>query len=64
MLIVTERMKDGLVNQKDNEMIEKMAGDLADVIEHFMRAVNVETLCTTKENGERGCLNFAIIHSQ
>ena len=63
MLIVAGRMKDSLINPKDNGMIEKMAGELADVIEDFMRAVDVETLCLAKESGECGCLNFAIIHS-
>jgi len=64
MLMVAGRMKDGLINPKDNEMIEKIAGELADVIEDFMRAVDVETLCLAKESGERDCLNLAIIHSQ
>ena len=64
MLIVAGRMKDSLVNSKDNEMIEKMAGELADVIEEFMRAVDVETLRVAQESGERLCLNLAMLHSQ
>ena len=60
MLMVVGRMKGGLVSAKDNEMIEKMAGELADVIEEFMRAVDVETLRRVQENGEHRCLNLAI----
>ena len=62
--MVAGRMKDGLVNAKDNETIEKMAGELVDVIEEFMRAVDVETLRRVQENGEHRCLNLAIIYSQ
>ena len=62
--MVVGRMRGGLVNAKDNEMIEKMAGELADVIEEFMRAVDVETLRVAQESGERRCLDLAILHSQ
>ena len=61
--MVAGRMKGGLMNPKNNEMIEKMAGELADVIEEFMRAVDVETLCLAKENGEHHCPDLAVISS-
>ena len=54
MLMVAGRMKDSLINSKEPGSIEKMASELADVIEDFMRAVDVETLCLAKESGERG----------
>ena len=62
--MVTVRIKDSLVNPKDNEMIEKMAGELADVIEDFMRAVNAETLRLAQESSERHSLNLAIFYAQ
>ena len=63
LLMIAGRMRDGLMNPNDNEMIEKMAGELADIIEDFMHAVDVETLCLAKESGERPCPHLAIIHS-
>ncbi len=51
MLIVVERTKDGLINLKIKEMIEKMGGELTDVIEDFMRAVDVEALSIAKKSG-------------
>jgi len=61
--MVTGRMRGGLINSTDNDMIEKMAGELADVIEDFMRAVDVEALCLAKESGTHSCLNLMIIHA-
>jgi len=58
ILIVAERIKDGLIHSKENDMIEKMAGELADVIEDFMRAVNVEALCLAKESGTHSRLEI------
>ena len=34
-------------------MLEKMDGELTDVIEDFLRAVDIETLYLAKKNGER-----------
>ena len=52
MPMVAERMKHGLVNPKEKEMIEKMGGELTDVIEDFMLAVDVEALCSAKKSGK------------
>ena len=51
MLIVAERTKDGLINLKTKEMIEKMDDELTDIIEDFMRAVDVEALGIVKKTG-------------
>ena len=45
-------MKDGLVHSKVKEMVEKMDGELTDVIEDFLRAVDVEALYLAKKNGK------------
>ena len=56
--MVAERIKDGFIDSKDNDMIEKIAGELADIIEEFMRAVNVEALCLAKESGTHSRLKI------
>jgi hypothetical protein len=33
-------------------MIEKLGGELTDIIEDFMRAVDVEALCSAKRSGQ------------
>jgi len=50
--MVVERTKDGLINSKLKEMVEKMGGELTKVIEDFMRAVDVEALYLAKKNGK------------
>ena len=45
-------MKDGLVHANVKEMVEKMNGELTDVIEDFLRAVDVEALYLAKKNGK------------
>ena len=52
MLMIVERAKDGVINSKVKEMIEKMDGELARVIEDFMRAVDVEALYLAKRSGK------------
>jgi len=44
MLMIAERTGDALVYSKDKEMMEKMGEELANVIEDFLRAVDVEIL--------------------
>jgi ABC-type histidine transport system ATPase subunit len=53
MLMTAARTKDGLLNSKDKETIEKMEGELTNVIQDFDRAVNIEALRLAKETGKR-----------
>jgi len=52
MLIIAERTGDALIYSKDKEKMEKMAEELANVIEDFLRAVDVETLRLAKRIGK------------
>ena len=52
LLMIAEKTKDGLINSKDNEMIEKMDGELTEIIEDFDRAMNIETLRLAKQTGK------------
>ena len=52
MLMVAERTGDALIHSKDKEMFEEMDRELANVIEDFLRAVNVEALCLAKMAGK------------
>ncbi len=58
MLMIAERIGDALVYSKDKEMLEEMDRELANVIEDFLRAVNVETLRLAKRSGKHSCLNI------
>ena len=58
MLMIAERTGDALVYSKDKEMMEKMDEELANIIEDFTRAVNVEALRLTKRIGKRHCLSI------
>ena len=57
MLMIAGRTGDALLYSKDKEMIEKMDEELANVIEDFLRAVDVDALRLTKRIGKRYCLN-------
>ena len=57
-LMIAERTGDALINLKDKEMFEGMDRELANVIEDFIRAVDVEALRLAKRNGESHCLNI------
>jgi hypothetical protein len=52
MLMIAERTGDALVYSKDKEMMEEMDGELANVIEDFLRAVDVEALRLAKRIGK------------
>jgi len=52
MLMVTERTGDALLYSKDKEMMEKMGEELANVIEDFLRAVDVEALRLAQRIGK------------
>jgi len=52
MLMIAERTGDALVRSKDKEMMEMMGEELANVIEDFLRAVDVEALRVVKGIGK------------
>jgi len=52
MLMIAERTVDALIYSKDKEMMEEMAGELENVIEDFLRAVDIETLRLAKRSGK------------
>jgi len=52
MLMIAERTGDALIRSKDKEMMENLAEELANVIEDFLRAVDVETLRLAKRIGK------------
>ena len=64
MLTIAERTGDALINLKDKEVFEEMDRELGNVIEDFMRAVDVEALRLAKRSGEPHCHNIAWAHSQ
>ena len=50
--MIAERTGDALIGSKDKEVMEEMAGELSNVIEDFLRAVEVETLRLAKRGGK------------
>jgi hypothetical protein len=52
MLMIAERTGDALVYSADKDMMDEMDGDLANVIEDFLRAVDVEALRLAKRIGK------------
>ena len=52
MLMITERTGDALLRSKDKELMDKLAEELANVIEDFLRTVDVETLRLAKRIGK------------
>ena len=62
ILMTAERARDVLIDSKDTEMLQELDGELANVIEDFLRAVDVETLRGVKMAGKH--LNIAQAHSQ
>jgi len=52
MLMIAERTGDALIRSKDKDTMEEMAGELANIIEDFLRAVEVETLRLAKRSGK------------
>jgi len=51
MLMIAERTGDALIGSKGKEMMEMMSEELANVIEDFLRAVDVEALRLVKGIG-------------
>ena len=58
MLMIAERAGNALLYSEDKDMMEKMDEELANVIEDFLRAVDVDALRLTKRIGKRYCLNM------
>jgi len=52
MLIIVERTGDALIRSKDKEVMGEMAEGLTNVIEDFLRAVDVETVRLAKRIGK------------
>ena len=59
MLMIAERAGDALIYSKDKEMLEEMDRDLANVIEDFLRAVDVEALCLAKITGKHSSSQYS-----
>ena len=49
--MIAARMVDGLVYSKEKETIDEMDGELANIVNDFMCAVDVETLRLAKKSG-------------
>jgi hypothetical protein len=60
MLMIAERTGDVLIYSKDKEMIEEMGGELANVIEDFLRAVDFDALRITKRNGKHSWSQYHV----
>ena len=58
MLMIAERARDAVIYSKDKEMLEEMDRELANVIEDFLRAVNVEALCSAKRSGKHSFISI------
>ena len=63
MLMIAERAGDALLSSKDKDTMDEMNEELANVIEDFTRAVDVEALRLTKRIGKRHCLNMVSPYS-
>jgi hypothetical protein len=61
MLMIAERTGSALVYSKDKEVIEEMNGELANVIEDFRRAVDVETHLLAKRFGKHTLSQYRVI---
>jgi len=60
MLMIAERTGDALVYSKDKEMMEEMDEELANVIEDFLRAVDVEALRLAKRIGKHTLSQYRV----
>ena len=58
--MIAERAGDALIHSKDKEMIEEMDGELAKVIEDFLRAVDVEALRMAKRAGKYSLSQYSV----
>ena len=60
MLMIAERTGDALINSKDKEKFEEMDSELANVIEDFLRAVDVEALRLAKRSGKHSLPRYGV----
>jgi hypothetical protein len=60
MLMIAERTGNALIYSKDKEMMDEMDGDLANVIEDFLRAVDVEALRLAKRIGKHTLSQYCV----
>jgi len=60
MLMIAERTGEALLHSKDKEMMEKMTEELANVIEDFLRAVDVEALRLVKGIGKHTLSQYRV----
>ena len=60
MLMIAERTGDALIYSKDKEIFDEMDRELADVIEDFLRAVNVEALRLAKKSGKHSLPQYSM----
>jgi len=60
MLMIAERTGDALIDSKDKEMMEKLGEELANVIEDFLRAVDVEALRLAKRIGKHTLSQYCV----
>ena len=58
VLMFVERTGDVLIYSKDKEMLEEMDRELANVIEDFLRAVDVEALRLAKKSGKHASSQY------
>jgi len=61
MLMIAERTGDVLIYSKEKEMIDEIDGELAKVIEDFMRAVDVEALRLATRSGKHSLSQSSVI---
>jgi hypothetical protein len=60
MLMIAERTGNALIYLKDKELVEEMDGELAKVIEDFLRAVDVEALRLAKRFGKHTLFQYRV----
>ena len=60
MLMIAERTRDALIHSKDKGMLEEMDRELANVIEDFLRAVDVEALRLAKRSGKHSLSQYGM----
>jgi tetrahydromethanopterin S-methyltransferase subunit B len=58
--MIAERTGDALIYSNDKEMIEEMDEELANVIEDFLRAIDVETLRLAKKSGKHSWSQYGV----
>jgi len=60
MLMIAERTREAPLHSKDKETMEKLGEELANVIQDFLRAVDVETLRLAKRIGKHTLSQYRV----